>query len=215
MVATVRKLLQYSNKLKKVVSILACVMAAQSSGERRAIEMTPSLKHIRLARQMLFIVESYDIGNEVEKKMTTLTPRFEGGMWVTKGRLGKGLPKILGVEKLPILLSSSRLSELIMIEAHLENHDGAPGTLARSRTRAWIHKGRYLARKVASRCVHCRAAAARIQEQRMGPLPEERCQLGAKPFLAICLDLLGPVVVKAMASKRANMKVWPILFVCQ
>ena len=136
-------------------------------------------------------------------------------MWVTRGRLGKGLPKILGVEKLPILLPSSRLAELIMIEAHLENHDGAPGTLARSRTRAWIHRGRYLARKVASRCVHCRAAAACIQEQRMGALPEERCELGAKPFAAICLDLLGPILVKAMSNKRANMKVWPILFVCQ
>ena len=49
----------------------------------------------------------------------------------------------------------------------------------------------------------------------MGALPEERCQLGAKLFSAICLDLLGPIVVKAMNNKRANMKVWPILFVCQ
>ena len=49
----------------------------------------------------------------------------------------------------------------------------------------------------------------------MGALLEERCQPGAKPLSAICLDLLGPVVVKAMTNKRANMKVWPILFVCQ
>ena len=49
----------------------------------------------------------------------------------------------------------------------------------------------------------------------MGALPEERCELGAKPFTAICLDLLGPIVVKAMTNKRANMKVWPILLVCQ
>ena len=136
MVATVQELLLYSDELKKVVSILAHVMAAQAAEpreqahQRHAIEATPNLKRIRKARQMLFIVESYNVGNEVEKKMTTLAPRFEGRMWVTKGRLGKGLPKILGVEKLPILLSSSRLAELIMIEAHQENHDGAPGTLA-------------------------------------------------------------------------------------
>ena len=55
-------------------------------------------------------------------------------MWVTQGRLKKGLPKILGTKKLPVLLSSSRLVELIMIEAHEENHDGAPAALARSRT---------------------------------------------------------------------------------
>ena len=130
MVTTVSELLFYSDELKKVVSILARVMAAHTAGERLTIKKTPSLKHIHKALQMIFIVESYNVGNEVEKKMTTLAPRFEGGMWVTKGRLGKGLPKILGVEKLPILLSSSRLAELIMIEAHRENHDGAPGTLA-------------------------------------------------------------------------------------
>ena len=145
MVTTVSELLFYSDELKKVVSILARVMATHTAGEHLTIKKMPSLKHIRKALQMIFIVESYNIGNEVERKMTTLAPRFEGGMWVTKGRLGKGLPKILGVEKLPILLSSSRMAELIMIEAHQENHDGAPGTLARSRTRAWIQRGRYLA----------------------------------------------------------------------
>ena len=120
----------YSDDLRKVVTILMRVMAAHTEGEHLAIVETPSLKRICLARHLLFIVESYKVGSKVEKKMTTLAPRFEGGMWVTRGRLGKGLPKILGVEKLPILLSSSRLAELIMIEAHLENHDGAPGTLA-------------------------------------------------------------------------------------
>ena len=153
MVTTVRKLLHYSNKLKKVIFILARVMAAQSAGDRRAIETAPSVRYLRLAHQILFIVKAHDVGNEMEKKMTTLTPEYKGGTWVTRGRLKKGLPKILGIEKLPILLSSSRLAELIMIEAHKENHDSAPATLARNRTRAWIHRGRYLARKVAARCV--------------------------------------------------------------
>merc|ERR1712215_625829 len=130
-------------------------MATQKEGQLAALK-TPSLKRIHHARHLMFIVESYKVGSEVEKKMTTLAPRFEEGVWVTRGQLGKGLPKILGVEKLPILLSSSRLAELIMIEAHRENYDGAPGTLARSRTQAWIHKGRYLAGKVAARCVYCR-----------------------------------------------------------
>ena len=134
MVTAVRKLLQYSNELKKVISILARIMAAQSARDRRAIETAPSAKYLRLANQMLYIIESHDVGNKVQKKMTTLAPEYEGGTWVTWGRLKKGLPKILGIEKLPILLSSSRLAELIMIEAHEENHDGTPATLAHSRT---------------------------------------------------------------------------------
>ena len=139
MVVTVCNLLQYSDELKKVVFILARVMATQLAGDRRAIETSPSVRYLRLARQMLFIVESHDVTTEVQEKMTTLAPEFKGGMWITRGRLRKGLPKILGVEKLPILLSTSRLAELIMIEAHKENHDGAPGTLAHSRTQARIH----------------------------------------------------------------------------
>ena len=102
-----------------------------------------------------------------------------------------------------------------MIQAHNENHEGPPGTLARSRTQVWIHKGRNLARKVARNCVRCRAAAAKVERQRMGDFPLERCVPGNPPFTAICLDLLGPVMVKGVVNKRAEMKVWPLLFVCQ
>ena len=49
----------------------------------------------------------------------------------------------------------------------------------------------------------------------MGQLPLERIQPGSPPFSNICLDLLGPIKVKAMVNKRATMKVWPIIFVCQ
>ena len=69
---TVCKLLQYSNESKKVVSILARIMAAQAVNDHHAIEMAPSTKYLRLANQMLYIIESHDISNEVQEKMTTL-----------------------------------------------------------------------------------------------------------------------------------------------
>ena len=43
----------------------------------------------------------------------------------------------------------------------------------------------------------------------------ERICPGSLPFSNICLDLLGPIDVKGVVNKRAGMKVWPILFVCQ
>ena len=49
----------------------------------------------------------------------------------------------------------------------------------------------------------------------MGNLSEERINPNSKPFTDICLDLLDPTMVKVMTNKRAHMKVWPILFVCQ
>ena len=103
------KIQDYDVCLTKYENKVVSIMAAQAAKDRCAIETAPSTKYLRLANQMLFIIESHDIGNEVQKKMTTLAPEYEGGTWVTRGRLKKGLPKILGVEKLPILLSSSRL----------------------------------------------------------------------------------------------------------
>jgi hypothetical protein len=46
-------------------------------------------------------------------------------------------------------------------------------------------------------------------------LPEEKTKYGQSPFTDIALDLLGPTVVKAMTNKRAKLKVWPLLIVCQ
>ena len=113
------------------------------------------------------------------------------------------------------LAKDRRLAELMMIAAHEKNHEGVVGTLAASRALVWILKGRYLARKVVQRCVYCRVKKPKLQTQQMGALPDERLNFGSKPFHSICLDLLGPVMVKSMLKKRASMKVWPLLFVCQ
>merc|ERR1711951_338174 len=102
-----------------------------------------------------------------------------------------------------------------MIQAHYRNHEGVSGTLAASRAQVWILKGRYLARKVVKSCVYCRMKHAKLQTQQMGALPVERLDVGSRPFQSICLDLLGPTLVRAMTNRRATMKVWPILFVCQ
>ena len=64
-------------------------------------------------------------------------------------------------------------------------------------------------------CLVCRAKAAILSSQRMGSYPEERISPNTKPFTNVGIDLLGPNLVKAMTNKRAHLKVWPIVFVCQ
>lgn len=49
----------------------------------------------------------------------------------------------------------------------------------------------------------------------MGSYLEERINRATRLFTNICIDLLGPTMVKAMTDKQAHMKVWPIFFVCQ
>ena len=85
----------------------------------------------------------------------------------------------------------------------------------RSRTQAWILGGRRLAKRIVNDCCKCRVVRARLIKQRMGELPEERVKTGYTPFADVCLDLLGPTLVKSMVNKRAKMKVWPLLIICQ
>ena len=113
------------------------------------------------------------------------------------------------------MLVSSRHAMLLMIQAHREDHKGSKITLWRSRTQAWIWRGAKLASSVERECLVCKARKAEACQQRMGNLPEERIAVGTKPFTFVCLDLMGPILVRSMVNKRAHMKVWPILFVCQ
>ena len=71
---------------------------------------------------------------EVEKgtKLSGLAPKYEKGLWITWGRLGKCIFKVLGVNNLPILLPESRLDYLIMLQAHNEDHKNVDITLWRS-----------------------------------------------------------------------------------
>ena len=75
-------LVQYENK---VVSILAHIMAEQAEKGRGAIKTAPSTDYLRLAKQILFFLESHEIGDEVQEK-TTIHPEFEGGKGITQRR---------------------------------------------------------------------------------------------------------------------------------
>ena len=133
---------------------------------------------------------------------------------MTRGRFGKGLFRILGVSELPILLNTDRLSYLIMVDAHNEDHRESKSTLARSRTQAWIVKGMQLARKVVAECQGCKLKRRILLSQKMGDLPEERWSIGNPPWTAVSVDLMGPSLVRGMVNKRTVMKVWPLIISC-
>ena len=96
-----------------------------------------------------------EVTPHVETKLQSLAPFIKDGKWVTQGRMKHGLLAILGVAQLQVLLPNQRLAELIMMQAHRENHDCPKTTLVRSRSQAWIHRAHWLARRVVSECVKC------------------------------------------------------------
>lgn len=79
--------------------------------------------------------------------------------------------------------------------------------------KAWVVKGRRLAKKSIDCCVSCRKARAEQCQQIMGNLPLEWSEPAA-PFEFTTLDLFGPYVVKDEVKKRVGLKVWGIVFCC-
>lgn len=102
---------------------------------------------------------------------------------------------------------------LIAREAHKANHEGVAGTLLKMRKRAWVVKGRRLAKQIVDSCVTCRKATAKRCKQVMGDLPPERTS-PANPFEFTTMDLFGPYRVKDEVRKRVTLKVWGIVFCC-
>ena len=189
----VMEVMQYSNSLPKVFAILARVLAANKSQLRATITSEPTVYYLSLAENLAFLVASTDTDPLVKAgKLDGMAPYWSCGRWNTRGRLGKGAFKVLGVSELPILTRNSRLAMLVMIHAHEQDHKGSKITLWRSRAKAWIWRGASLATTVTRNCLVCRAKSAVLTAQRMGNYPEERISPNTKPFTAICVDLLGP-----------------------
>ena len=112
-------------------------------------------------------------------------------------------------------MRQTRLAYLVMVAAHRKNHRSAKITLHASRLMGyWIHFGMSLAKKVCSACMLCIMKAKVMAEQRMASLPIERIGLQLPPWTHVCIDLMGPVSVRAMVNSRAKMKCWPVVVVC-
>lgn len=116
-------------------------------------------------------------------------------------------------EAVPLLPFQAWISTLLARAVHNEGHDGVAGTLLRIRKKAWVIRGRIIARKVVDKCLVCKKARGKSCKQIMGNLPEERSSPSA-PFQFVSVDLFGPYQVKDDVKKRVSMKVWGVLFCC-
>jgi hypothetical protein len=107
----------------------------------------------------------------------------------------RGRNQIQGVywqTDLPVLTKDHKLSELYVQAAHETGHEWVITTLHRSRRRVWIVNGRALADSIKARCTECRLKEKKCMEQKMGPLPDHRVQIGAM-FQSVAIDMFGPI----------------------
>ncbi len=167
----VEEMMDYSNDIFKIKASMARWLRASINKKRQEAVLAPTLRYLRLANKLIDLMGTIETDKEVKSgKLTGLAPQWSNGRWITRGRLGKGMFRVLGVSELMILMPKSRLAYLTMLAAHNQDHKSSSITLWRSRASAWVVRGRRLAELVVRSCVVCIARRAQLVEQRMGNL---------------------------------------------
>ena len=213
-------IMYYSDSILKVRGIMARVVRAKIKMDRAAVlgELTvQDYANGDWVIDVLGMVESHNV--LMSDGMANLATFKENGITFTKGRLGQSMSRTLGVDKLKVLSPTSRLAYLIMRQSHCEDHRRDAGdALLRSRSKAWIVRGRRLAEKVVKDCNWCKVLAANLNKkfstQQMGDLPASRVDVYCKPFTNISIDFVGVFTVKAMNNARSLLKCYPIVYCC-
>lgn len=113
----------------------------------------------------------------------------------------------------PLIPFQSWLGTLLAREAHEANHEGVAATLLRTRKKAWVVQGRRTVKKVINECITCKKQKAKLCQQVMSDLPQERTKR-ANPFEFTTLDLFGPFEVRDSVKKRTKKKVWGVVYCC-
>ena len=114
--------------------------------------------------------------------------------------------------KFPILLPRKHpITSLIVKQAHQRVlHNGAKETLAETRSKFWIPKGRSFTRKIIHKCVTCRKFEGfPYKAPKPPPLPE--CRVKETP--AFSNTGVGPLMIRTTPSSQSS-KVWIALFTC-
>ena len=89
---------------------------------------------------------------------------------------------------------------------------GARGmTLNHLRQRGiWIVNANAIVQHLIHKCVICRKLCGKMEYQKMGDLPQERCTEAA-PFTYCGVDMFGPLIIK---ERRSELKRYGALFTC-
>jgi hypothetical protein len=130
------------------------------------------------------------------------------------------MKRLRGADYLPVLMSSHRIAELVLLKAHVDcDHKSVDVTLFTSRQLCWIVGGRKLAKTICKFCIRCRFLSRKPMSQKMASLAAE-LGIPCPAFSNLGIDLAGPYQVFSMLKRRGTrsgqgtMKVWGVLVMC-
>ena len=210
------QVMRRSNCLSKVINVVARILKCLFHMDTEMIKEPLTVQDMKTAERILFVASMGPTLAAMEAgKLESLRPVVRGGIVYARSRCDKSLLSLLGIDCLPILTRDSDLASLIMWEAHNESHRASPtDVLSRSRQRAWIIRGRYLAKEICGSCPKCRILRRKLSQQLMADVPEHQLQ-PCPPFSYVSIDLAGPFRAKAMGNSRTYIKLWGLVVVCQ
>ena len=215
----ITRVLEYSNSLNKVKSILARVVRCWKLGKTPEMASKDPIATELLQAERLVLVSAMPETHSafVEGKLDSLMPKKEGMIVVTTGRIGeKSLSRLLGVASLPILMPNTRAAYLFMMRAHCGDsdlvHKSPVETLARSRSSVWIVRGKNLAKSISKNCPMCVKMRKKLCGQQIARIKPQNLEV-CRPWTFISLDFAGPVTCKGVVNVRARRKCWILVYV--
>ena len=157
------------------------------------------------------IQENETLRIKTSSSLKKLSPVLVDGILRVGGRLERA--SLEYEEKHPAILPKrGQVTDLIVRHFHeVEGHSGANHVLTRIRMKYWIVNGLAAVRRIIGKCIFCRKRAARLGQQIMAPLPENRLRYDEAPFSYTGVDYFGPVFVK---SGRSLHKRYGCIFTC-
>ena len=197
------KMKSYSYLLRVTARIIRCYEMKSLVNSWLTIASLQKSEEYWLHHSMTYTKEAFDKGDLRSLRATV----DEKGIIQLSSRAMKGFKLTYNKDRFPILMSKDPLAKLWMQEVHCEEHSGITKTLAKSRRKFWIVRGRRLAEKVRKSCYECRLLDKQMAEQQMSPLPDFRLAV-APVFNVTSIDLFGPLTIRDTVKKRTQMKVW-------
>ena len=95
-------------------------------------------------------------------------------------------------------------------------HGGVNQTLTKLRGEYWPVQGRSLIQAMKKECSRCRLVeGGPFSYPKLGAIPMERLEAGARPFQYVGVDYAGPLYLKEFGPQGKHpTKVWVCLFTC-
>ena len=213
--AYLKSLVTRSSSWKRMIRVLAWMIRAP----KLQIEKSLSSIEVNNARQVILKFAQKELIEELTEAKEKGTGRFrklapvvdEEGIWRVGSRLKNFVPFTFDAKLPAILPPDSRITLLIMHEAHVFAHGGQDATLCRFRSQGyWTVRGGVVAKKVKNSCVPCRKMDPKLLQQVMGSFPKDKLE-DLHAWSCCQMDLLGPFSCRSDVISRASKKTWGLI----